>query len=245
MMARSFGEIVAATRPAKEFRSPEREKVWRNSYTENTIERHIWRPLADGTRRGAKRHIGAVLKSARLFERRSRRERQLVHPGTRNGALGQIGLDVLEALYEWVDFKTGRLDPAIATIAAKVGHSYAAVHAALRRLRAAGFLHWVRRSRPTENAGEAGPQVEQISNAYCLLVPDKIARVVEIIIGKSPIPDDANLIAQTRDEQIQYVLDQMTCSDYHEATWSGSNLAGEKLKNIAALIDRKRESSRA
>jgi hypothetical protein len=244
MMARSFGEIIAAAKPAKEFRSPERAKVWRNSYYENTIEKQIWRPLANGTRRGAKRHIGAVLKSARVFERRSRRERQLVRPGTRNGALGQIGLDVLEALYELVDFKTGRLEPAIATLAAMVGHSYAAVHAALRRLRASGFLHWVRRSRPTDKVGEAGPQVEQITNAYCLLVPEKIERIVKLMVGQSPTPADANLTAKERDQQIQYVMDQMTHRDFQEATWSGDNLAGETLKRIAALLDQKRESSR-
>lgn len=122
MSARSFGEIVANIQPKKAFRSG--QPVWRNSYTQGQIESRIWRPIADGTKRGARRRIGAILKCARELERKTRRERQRTHPGCRNGVLGQIGLDVLEALYlRFVDFKEGTLEPAIATIADAVGHS--------------------------------------------------------------------------------------------------------------------------
>lgn len=242
MSARSFGEIVANAKAEKAFRS--NAPVWRNSYYEGQIEHQIWRPIADGKKRGAKRHIGAVMKSARALERRTRRERQKVHPGTRNGVLGQIGLDVLEALYELVEFATGRLDPAVATISDIVGHSYAAVHAALRRLRAAGFLQWVRRSRPKENPDPFGPQVEQISNAYCLLVPEKIAHLVGWLLGKAPVPDDAAWQADDRKRQWQEMLNTLNHSEFLRDTWSGNELAGETLKRIAALLD-KRESSRA
>lgn len=242
MNARSIGEIVANARPAKAFRSG--QPVWRNSYTEGQIESRLWRPIADGTKRGAKRQIGAVLKAARELERRTRRERQRQHPGCRNGVLGQIGLDVLEALYGFVDFATGTLEPAVATIAETVGHSYAAVHAALRRLRSAGFLHWIRRSRPTENKGVAGPQVEQITNAYALLIPKKFEALIQRLLGRSPTPDDVQWATTQRQAEWQAMLDSLSAQELVTETWCGDQLAGETLARIGRLLD-ERESSRA
>lgn len=241
-MARSIGEIVANAKPEKVFRS--NQPVWRNSYYKGQIEKQIWRPINDGTRRGAKRQIGAVLKCARDMERKTRRDRQAIQPGTRNGVLGQIGLDVLEALYDIVNFRDGTLEPAISTIAERVGHSYAATHAALRRLRSHGFLHWVRRSRPKENAGSAGPQIEQITNAYALLIPSKIEHMVKYLLGKVPVPDDARQWAKEQKQKWHDMLAGLSASELQAETWIGDNLAGETLKRIAALLD-KRESSRA
>lgn len=243
MSARSIGEIVANVKPQKAFRSG--QPVWRNSYTEGQIEKRLWRPIADGSRRGARRRIGAILKSARELERRTRRERQRTHPGTRNGVLGQVGLDVLEVLYtRFVDFKTGALEPAISTIADAVGHSYGAVHNALRRLRTAGFLHWVRRSRPTDRKGVAGPQVEQITNAYALLIPKAIEGLIKHLLGKAPVPDDARWRKEQQAAEWQGMLDGLSATDLIKETWQGDRLAGETLANIARLIDQQRESSR-
>lgn len=243
MNARSFGEIVANAKPEKAFRSG--QPVWRKSYYKGTIEHRIWRPIANGTKRGAKRQIGAILKTAKALERRTRRERQLVHPGCRNGVLGQIGLDVLDVLYNrFVDFKTGTLEPAIATIAEAVGHSYAAVHAALHRLRAAGFLHWVRRSRTKDNAGSAGPQVEQIPNAYALLIPKKVEGLIRNLLGKAPMPDDARWRRDQQKQEWSDMLAGLSAQDLIADTWTGDQLAGETLARIARLLD-ERESSRA
>ncbi len=243
MNARSFGEIVAYAKPEKAFRSG--QPVWRNSYTKGTIEKRIWRPIANGTKRGAKRQIGAILKTAQALERRTRRERQLVHPGCRNGVLGQIGLDVLDVLYNrFVNFKDGTLEPAIATIAEAVGHSYAATHAALRRLRTAGFLDWVRRSRPTENAGGVGPQVEQISNAYALLIPKAIEPFIRNLLGRAPTPDDARWRREQQKQEWNDMLAGLSAQELLRDTWTGDQLAGETLARIARLLD-ERESSRA
>ena len=222
MTARSFGELVAGIKPPKQMRSG--QPVWRNSYYEGQIEDRLWRPFAGGNMRGAKRRIGAILKSAREMERRTRRERQKAQPGTRNGMIGQIGLDVLEALYtRFLDFKTGRLEPAIATIADAVGHSYAAVHAALRRLRSAGFLHWIRRSRPTDNKDVAGPQVEQITNAYAMLLPKKLEDMVRHLLGRSPMPEDARWRKEQQAKEWQDMLAGVSASDFLNATWSGAD----------------------
>jgi hypothetical protein len=241
---RSLGEILGNLPATKSRRTG--QPVWRNSYYVGQIEHRIWRPLNRGDRRGSKRWIGAMLQCAREFERRTRRARQQQNPGVRNGAIGEIGLAVLEVLYNrFVDYKTGRLDPAITTIAEAVGHSYAAVHTALRRLRDAGFLHWFRRSEPIQDAEAAGPQVRQVSNAYVpWMLPPIIERMVRNRLGKAPTPDDAEWAAEQRAKEWQAMLDEMSSAEFHATTWTGDKLAGETLARIAALLDKERESSR-
>lgn len=220
------------------------QPVWRNSYYEGSFEHRVWRPFADGKLRGAKRRIGAILKSAREIERRTRRERQSQRPGVRNGLLGQIGLDVLEVLYNrFLDYRTGRMDPAIGTIAEAVGHSYAAVHAALIRLKAAGFLQWIRRSRPTDNKGSAGPQVEQVSNAYIPMLPDKVEKMVRHLLRRAPLPEDVRWHGEEQQRQWQTILDSVSATEFVDATVNATGLIGETLKNIARAID-ERESLR-
>lgn len=233
--------------PKREKQTHSGQPVWRNSYYEGQIEHRLWRPIGDGKRRGARRRIGAILKAAKEIDRRTRRERQQEHRGVRNGILGDIGYAVLEAIYNhFVDYATGRCEPAIATIAEKVGHSYAAVHAALRRLRSAGFLHWVRRSRPTENKGEAGPQVEQISNAYALLLPEKLEGMIRNLLGRSPVPDDERWRRQQDKRDWDAMVASLNAVDFIAEHWTGDQLAGESLKRIAALLDaQERESSTA
>lgn len=242
---RSLGEILGNLPAAKSRRSGER--VWRNSYYVGQIEHRIWRPFkGNGGTRGVKRWIGAMLQCAREFEKSTRRSRQKNNPGVRNGAIGEIGLAVLETLYQrFLDYKSGQLDPAITTIAEAVGHSYAAVHAALRRLRDAGFLQWVRRSEPIEDADPAGPQVRQVSNAYVAwLLPPIIERMMRNRLGKAPAPDDATWAAEQRAKEWQAMLDEMSSAEFHATTWTGDKLAGETLARIAALLDKERESSR-
>ncbi|MBH9536948.1 hypothetical protein [Novosphingopyxis sp. YJ-S2-01] len=112
------------------------------------------------------------------MEVKTRAERQAVSPRARNGILGgAIGLDVLEyLLLEAVRYSSGKLEPAVATIAGALGYSYSATHRALTLLREAGFIRWIRRTRPT--GSRDGPQVEQIPNAYELLVPAEAAPIV-------------------------------------------------------------------
>ena len=81
-------------------------------------------------------------------------------------ALRRIDVTVLEALIRRVEFSTGKLYPAIDTIAADAGCHRNSVLGALRRLRHHGFVAWVRRSIKTGNEGQFGPQREQTSNAY-------------------------------------------------------------------------------
>lgn len=80
--------------------------------------------------------------------------------------LRRIDITVLKALLRRIDYMTGRLFPAIETIAADAGCHRNSVVGALRRLKAHGFIDWVRRSMKTGNDGSFAPQREQTSNAY-------------------------------------------------------------------------------
>jgi DNA-binding transcriptional MocR family regulator len=73
---------------------------------------------------------------------------------------------VLEVLLGFVDFASGRCDPALDTICAKARLARATVVRAIEALKAHGFLDKVRRTRRTGRGPAEGPQREQISNAY-------------------------------------------------------------------------------
>lgn len=215
------------------------EKVWRNSYTEGTIEDRVWSKISDGTARGGKRWTGALLKAARALEYRTRRERREQEPGARNGALGEVGLEVLAYLYETVDFLSGRLEPAIATIADEIGRAYSAVHDALCRLRREGFLHWMRRSRPVKHPVPGGPQVEQIQNAYALLVPEPMKEWMKSLFRRAPIPTCEQDRRKQKDAEFEAMLAGLSAEERHNSTWNGDRLLGETLRKLAASLDKR------
>jgi len=204
MTARSLGEILGGLQPAKRTRSFQR--VRRNSYyVSDRRSSALWRPLG-ANNRDARRLIAARLKAAEYYDRR------LKQPGKWNGPLGAIGLEVLRELYRIVDFKTGRLEPAIATVCERIRRSKQAVVNALARLKELGFLNWVRRSEPTECKG-AGPQVRQITNAYGFGLPESAAAWVKKILGNGPAPD-CELARQEADRaEVEAMLEQAGTSE--------------------------------
>jgi hypothetical protein len=211
--------------------------VWRNSYTVGQIEDRIWKPINGGSIRGGKRWAAALLKMAKQLELRTRAERRTTEPGARNGALGPIAIDVLEYLYATVDYTTGRLEPALRTIAEATGHAYSAVHAALKRLRHEGFIHWMRRSKPKDDPEPGGPVVEQASNAYALLVPEAVKPWLQRLMGKAPAPEcDADRRARER-QAFEDMMAGMSAEDRHRTTWNGDDLLGETLRKLAAAVD--------
>lgn len=80
--------------------------------------------------------------------------------------LRAIDVRVLAAILRSLDFATGRLFPAIETIADRAACHRNSVIGALRRLKHHGLIAWVRRTLKTGNDREFAPQREQTSNAY-------------------------------------------------------------------------------
>ena len=103
--------------------------------------------------------------------------------------LTRIDVTVLEALLAKIDFATGALFPSYDTIAAWAVCSRNAAIEAVKRLKARGFVDWVRRSIRTNNEGEFAPQREQTSNAYYFdhrrsMAPRTWQRYMQILVAK-------------------------------------------------------------
>jgi helix-turn-helix protein len=108
---------------------------------------------------------------ARELERRSRTA------GRQDGRLGRNGLAVLHALiFDFLNHKTGRLDPAYEDLAKAAAISVRSVARGIQKLREAGILSWVRRCIADQD--ETGRFVlRQISNAYEILTAKLITAV--------------------------------------------------------------------
>jgi DNA-binding transcriptional MocR family regulator len=138
-------------------------------------------------------------------------------------------MEVLRELYRLMDYKTGRLEPALSTLCKRIKRSRQAVSDALERLEAHGFIKRVRRSEQTFCKG-AGPQVRQVTNAYALCMPPSAQRFVEKRLDDGP-PARCELdrqeadAAQTRDmlaqatagEQIRFLAGDAPCTDVLES----------------------------
>jgi hypothetical protein len=155
------------------------QPVRRNSRHEGEREHLVWRPIGS-TPEEARRFIGALIKAAEQLDRETKA------PGKQMGALGLSGLHVLRALCGIVSYRSGRLEPSIAYIQERTKLARATVVRALARLKQHGFLNWMRRTAPTDNQGEAGPQVRQIPNAYWFGLKDQALAMVKRLLGRTP-----------------------------------------------------------
>ncbi len=112
-----------------------------------------------------KKQCGRLFQKARAYDRRTRTPGS----GKHGGALGRVALDVLQVLlFDFLNYATGQLDPSHDAIARKAGCCVTAAKNALRKLKALGFLTWIRRARPVEEEGR-GFLLRQETNAYAVL----------------------------------------------------------------------------
>ncbi|MEG8052691.1 hypothetical protein QP185_04545 [Sphingomonas aerolata] len=172
MSARSLFQI-AGGKAKKGHRTG--QPVRRSSYRAGEREQRYWRPFNKAER-------NARMRAAEVYDRKHK------IAGKRNGPLGAIGVDVLRELMRMIDFKTGRLEPAIATLAERLRRSRGAIVSALARLKDHGFLNWIRRFEPIEDPDAFGPQVKQVTNAYWFGLPKEAADMVRRMMGKGPCP---------------------------------------------------------
>jgi hypothetical protein len=111
--------------------------------------------------------------AARLWHAARRWDRDTRQPGRHGGIIGRTALAALYALlFDFLNHKTGRLDPSLDAIAAKAGCCRRAVVDALARLRDLGLLAWRRRCEETRDA-EGRFRLRQRTNAYGLLPPSQ------------------------------------------------------------------------
>lgn len=208
------GKVGAKTANVRRTGQP----VLRNSYFANDKRATaLWTRLA-GNNREARRLIAARMQAAEFYNRKHKEK------GKRNGPLGAIGLEVLRELYRIVDYKTGQLEPAIATLCQRLRRSTDAVCKAMKRLKAHGYLDWVRRSEPIDNPG-AGPQVRQITNAYGFGLPRSAALWVSKILGNGPAPDCEIARAEAHKTELDGMLDTLSPREFVDTVASTSQHA--------------------
>jgi hypothetical protein len=106
--------------------------------------------------------------AVRLWHRARDFDRSTHQLGQHGGAVGHAALAVLHSLvFDFLNFRTGRLDPSYAAIARKAGVCVRTVASALKRLRELGILNWIRRCAESWQDGRF--VLEQETNAYAVL----------------------------------------------------------------------------
>jgi hypothetical protein len=200
--------------------------VRRNSRLKNKCEAVFWKPIKQQDAR-------QIVLAAKRYEL------GMKQPGNRNGPLGNIALEVLEYLINIVDFKTGRLEPAISKIMEKIVRSRGAVCRALDALRTHGFIDWLRRYEPTGNEGDAGPQVQQVSNAYRLTLPARAKAFLGKYGTSAPLPDDATQTRKEREQAYQAHMDSLTPADRIRETL----LDPVEAEKRAGVLERRAENA--
>lgn len=204
----------------------------RNSRHAGEREERIWRPLGS-TKREAFRFREELKRTAKWYDRSGKQ------PGKHNGNLGAIGIEVLEFLLDLVDFKTGRLEPAIDTICERIRRSRAAVVRALARLKEHGFLDWIRRTEPTDNVGDAGPQVRQIPNAYgfdIARLPRACAAWIRKRLSSGPPPDCDSTRREQDRADFDAMLDQAPAEEQARVL-AGDGPLGDALASLGRSFD--------
>lgn len=222
-MFNQIGTVLAGA-PAERERTP----VRRQSRARGRCEGVFWR-------RTNRQDIRKILLAARRYELAGRQ------PGSRNGPLGSVALEIMELFANLVDFRTGRLEPSIDTLMLKLRRSRDAIVRALKSLRAHGFIDWLRRYEPTGNEGR-GPKVKQASNAYRMSLPDRARQVLGRWGASPPPPDDH---AQAEAERAAVMAIHRASLDIETRTLFdvGDNPLGRALARLGKAINL-RESAR-
>lgn len=182
--ARQLAKCFTARLTGHTERGPDR-KVRRHSIDVDDRRAQVFRRIGDGSVADAKGWIDCLMRTVSEWDDQERKK-----GGGRT--LGLHGLRVLETLLGLrgviaVDFRTGRLEPAIDTIARVACVNRGTVIRALARLKAMKILDWVRRTQRTGRDGLFGPQREQISNAYFLtpeLLPNRVAQRLRDLVAR-------------------------------------------------------------
>jgi hypothetical protein len=144
--------------------------------------------------------------AVQLWHRARQYDRSTHEPGKHGGIVGHAALQVLHALiFDFLNYKTGRLDPSYEAIARKANVCARTVATALKHLRTLGILNWVRRCAESWQDGRF--VLEQDTNAYAVLPATQWHGYAAPVEPPAPWPDTwgatpplPSLIAQAAEE---------------------------------------------
>jgi hypothetical protein len=118
--------------------------------------------------------------AAQIWHKARRFDRQTHQPGRHGGAVGRTALNVLYALlFDFLNYRSGRLDPCYDSIARAANVSRRAVADALKRLKALGILHWIRRCSESLTATRQ-LRLKQETNAYMVMPASEWRGFIEL-----------------------------------------------------------------
>lgn len=223
-MLMSIGAVLGGSAPHRTG-----QPVRRHSHQLGQCEARFWGPTSREAVRG-------IVLAARRFDLLGRQK------GRRNGPLGHVGLEVLEFLGNLVSFKTGRLDPSLDYLVARLRRSRGAIVEALKALEAHGFLDKLRRFEATGITEGPGPRVKQASNAYRLNLPAKAAQLMGRLRGRPPLPDDVRQDQEERWASVEAHKASLSPEELGRFTIESGPL-GEKLAQLGRHVQ-ERESAR-
>jgi hypothetical protein len=132
---------------------------------------------------------------ARLMFLAQRLERRTKERGHKNGALGNVGIEVLRALlFHFANRATGLCFPSYLTLQAMTGRCRGAVAAALRRLESTGIIRvtrrlkriWLERKSPITGQAERIQVTVQDSNLYAFSGPTAFAARLDSLVETPP-----------------------------------------------------------
>lgn len=230
--ARNRARVAAGLEPDRKTRVSEKferrtfQPVRRESRAAGR-EGTFWRPVA-------RKDVERIILAAERFELSGKLA------GRKNGPLGGVALEILRLFRNVVDFRTGRLDPSIDYLMAKLRRSRGAIVAALKALRTHGFLDWLRRYVPTGERGVRGPQVQQTSNAYRLSLPQRAKAMLGRYFQPAPVPDDHRQRQTEQAAQIEQHISSLSNADKARFLIDDPDLAAS-VARLGAMLDAKKE----
>ena len=128
----------------------------------------VWPVWSDSTTKEIRFQPMPKKAAVKLWHRARDYDRQTRRKDRHGGAVGHAALQVLHALiFDFLNYRSGRLDPSQAAIARKANVCERTVATAIKRLRELGILNWVRRCAESWRDGKFC--LEQETNAYAVL----------------------------------------------------------------------------
>jgi hypothetical protein len=148
----------------------------------------VW-PVWSGSVKGEVRFEPMSRKDAASFLRKALAWDARTHEkGKHGGIIGHVGRAMIRALIDFLNFKSGRCDPSLDSLARKTGYCKRAAQNALKLLRRLGMLEWLRRCE--DSYDEAGNfRLRQRTNAYRLTPPSQWVGYEEDEPPPLPSPD--------------------------------------------------------
>ena len=215
---------------AYDYESCLRDPIRRHSRPLGRCEGTFWRPFDP-------KDTGRFLTAAERYERAGRKK------GERSGPLGAVALEVLRELIRMVDYRTGRLEPALTTIMRRVKRSKDAVVRALANLKKHGFLDWMRRWEPTGDT-QGGPPVKQATNAYRLFLPPAAVALLGRLASPAPLSEDIEHAEAAKKAAVVAMVDGLPLDEQPAAAGATGPLAAALSRLGRGLMRRDCESAK-